>query len=187
MTAVIALVALIPVGLYFWREHKRSTPSLQWPVLSKILGLQYEAEPPRLSGKWNGRSVAIAASAGGVTVVARLSAPTALRVECGPKDLVAKRAGLVLPDPVEPADKDFRDRLLARCSDKAAGPVVFDAALQQRLAALPAVDFVGQDEAVTWTLPALIDPDPAEAVLGALCAVADGLESFPRPGGLPRA
>lgn len=188
MNALIALAALIPVGLYFWREHKLSTPSLQWPALAGILGLRYEADPPRLTGKWNGRAVAVTAPAGGgVTVTAGLNAATALRVECGPKDLVTKRAGLVLPDPVEPIDKDFRDRLLARCSDKGAGPTVFDSALQQRLAGLPAVDFVGKDEAVTWTLPALKDPDSAEAVLGALCAVADGLENFPRPGGLPRA
>jgi len=187
MSAFIALLAVVPIGLYFWREHKMATPALQWPVLGKILGLQYEANPPRLSGQWNGRMVAAESAASGVTVTAWLAAATSLRVECGPKELVTKRAGLVLPDPVEPLDADFRDTLLARCSVKAAGPTVFDAALQQRLAGLPHVDFVGADTRVVWTVPTLKDPDGAEAVLGALCAVADGLESFPRSGGLPRA
>lgn len=187
MTALIALLALAPIGLYLWREHRMATPALQWPVLAKILGLQYEADPPRMSGKWNGRTIAVESAGSGVTLTAWLSAATSLRVECGPKELVAKRAGLVLPDPVEPLDDDFRGKLLARCSVKAAGPTVFDAALQQRLARLRHVDFVGQDARVVWTEPALKDPDGAEALLGALCAVADGLESFPRSGGLPRA
>lgn len=180
------LGALLPLGIYLWREHKTSTPSLQWPTLAKILGLQYEAKPPRMSGKWNGRRVAVEPAEGGVTVTAWLSAATSLRVECGPADLVTKRAGIVLQDPVEPIDRSFRDRLLARCSLKAAGPTVFDAALQQRLAALPQVDFIGEDTRVVWNAPVLKDPDGAEALLGALCAVADGLESFPR-GGTPLA
>jgi hypothetical protein len=184
---LLALAALLPIALYFWRERALSTPSLQWPTLAKILGLQYEANPPRMSGKWNGRAVAVESGAAGATLTAWLSAPTRLRVECGPRELVAQRAGIVLPDPVEPIDKDFRGRLLARCSDKGAGPTVFDAALQQRLAGLPHVDFVGSETRVVWSAPALRDPDGAEAILGALCAVADGLESFPQGGGLPRA
>ncbi len=186
MIALLTLVALIPIGLYFWREHKMSTPSLQWPVLAKILGLQYEAAPPRMSGNWNGRRVAVETVPGGVQLTAWLNAETGLRVECGPKELVTKRAGLVLPDPVEALDRDFRDKMAARCSEKAAGPTIFDAALQKRLAALPSVDFIGEDMRVVWTASALSDPDGAENILGALCAVADGLEHFPR-GGRPLA
>lgn len=187
MIALLAvLAALIPIGLYFWREHKTSTPSLQWPTLAKILALQYDAAPPRMSGNWNGRRVAVESSPSGVTITAWLSAATSLRVECAAKDVVTKRAGLVLQDPVDPLDPAFRDKLLARCSVKAAGPTVFDAALQKRLAALAHVDFVGEDTRVVWNAPVLKDPDGAEALLGALCAVADGLESFPR-GGTPLA
>lgn len=188
MTALIlVLLAAVPFGLFFWREHRMATPALQWPILAGVLRLQYEAAPPRLSGSWNGRRVAVQTEDGKVTLTAWLSAATRLRVECGPKELVTKRAGIVLPDPFEAGDRAFRERLLARCSDKAAGPTVFDAAMQQRLAHLPDVDFVGQDTRVVWTVPALKTPDSAEALLGALCAVADGLESFPVPGGLPRA
>jgi hypothetical protein len=186
MPLLAAIAAVIPLGLYFWTQHKTSTPSLQWPVLAKILGLQYEADPARMSGAWNGRRVAFESGPGGVTVTAWLSGETSLRVECAPKEVVTKRAGLVVADPVEPIDRGFGERLLARCSVKPAGPTVFDAALQKQLCALPHVDFVGQDTRVVWNVPAVKDPDGAEALLGALCAVADGLEHFPR-GGKPLA
>ena len=181
-----ALGAMIPLGLYFWVEHKTTTPSLQWPTLAKILALQYDAEPARMSGNWNGRRVAFESGSGAVTVTAWLNGETSLRVECAPAEVVTKRAGLVVQDPVEPIDRAFRDKLLARCSVKTAGPTVFDAALQQRLAALAHVDFIGEDTRVIWNVPVVKDPDGAEALLGALCAVADGLESFPR-GGKPLA
>lgn len=187
MMILIAVVgAMIPIGLYLWTQHKTSTPSLQWPVLAKILGLQYEANPPRMAGSWNGRRVAMETAPAGVTATAWLSGETSLRVECAPKEIATKRAGLVVQDPVDPLDRAFGEKLLARCSVKTAGPTVFDAALQKRLALLPHVDFTGSDTRVVWTLPAVKDPDGAEALLGALCAVADGLESFPR-GGKPLA
>jgi len=184
---VLVLIVVLPIALYFWHEHKISTPSLQWPFLSKLLNMSYEAAPPRLSGEWAGRRVAIETTPSGVTATAWLQTATRLRVECGPTALVAKRSGIIVPDPVEPIDKVFRDKLLARCSDKAAGPVVFDVTLQQRLARMPFVDFIGEDTRVVWSLPALKDIDSAEALLGALCAVADGVESFPQQGALPRA
>ncbi len=186
LTALLVLAfGVIPVGLYFWREHKVTTPSLQWPTLGKILNLQFEDSPPRLTGNWNGREIAFEAlAAGGVRATAKLGAATRLRVECGEKALVTKRAGMLVPDPVEPILPEFRDRLLARCSDKAAGAVVFDEAMQHRLAGMPDVDFVGQGVAVVWTFPLLRDPDAAEAVMGALCAVADALEGFPQGGKL---
>ena len=187
ITIVLVLIAAAPFALYFWHEHKVSTPSLQWPVLAKLLNMTCEDDPPRMHGNWNGRRVAFEATPAGATVTVWLNAATRLRVECGPIERVTRRAGIVLPDPVEPLDKTFRDKLRARCSEKAAGPTVFDVALQQRLAALPAVDFIGQGAKVTWTVPAVKDIDSVEALLGALCAVADGLESFPQGGTAPRA
>lgn len=188
LTALLVVgFGVVPVGLYFWREHKLSTPALQWPTLGKILSLQFADAPARLEGDWNGRALRIEALAdGGVRAVAKLNAATRLRVECGEKALVARRAGMVVPDPVEPLLPAFRDRLLARCSDKSAGPVVFDEAMQHRLAGMPEVDMVGQGTAVAWNLSALKDPDTAEAVMGALCAVADALEGYPQ-GGMPLA
>lgn len=187
MILLLAVVgALVPLGLYLWTQHKTSTPSLQWPALAKILGLQYEAAPPRMSGSWNGRRVAVEAASAGVSATAWLNAATSLRVECAAKELVTRRAGLVVQDPVEPLDRAFGERLLARCSHKPAGPTVFDAALQKRLASLPHVDLIGEDTRVVWSVPVVKDPDGAEALLAALCAVADGLESFPR-GGKPLA
>ncbi len=188
MTPLLILIAFAgPAAWYFWRDHKLNTPSLQWPTLKTILGLTYEADPPRLGGAWNGRKVAIETDGAGVVVTAWLNAETSLRVECGPKELVTKRAGMLVPDAVEPGVTAFRDKLLARCSDKNAGPIVFDATMQQRLVDLPAVDFVGEQFRVVWKVPVVRDPNETEALLGALCAIADGLESFPKPGAMPNA
>ncbi|MDD5302721.1 MAG: hypothetical protein PHS14_06375, partial [Elusimicrobia bacterium] len=143
--------------------------------------------PPRLGGAWNGRKVALESLDGAVTVTAWLNAETSLRVECGPRELVTKRAGMLVPDAVEPAVTAFRDKLLARCSDKNAGPIVFDATMQQRLAGLSAVDFVGEQFRVVWKVPVVRELNETEALLGALCAIADGLESFPKSGAMPNA
>ncbi|PIR16426.1 MAG: hypothetical protein COV48_09770 [Elusimicrobia bacterium CG11_big_fil_rev_8_21_14_0_20_64_6] len=188
MTALLIFAAFaLPAAWYFWRDHKLNTPSMQWPALKSILGLTYEANPPRLGGAWNGRKVAIETVEGGVTVTAWLNAETSLRVECGPKDVVTQRAGMLVPDALTPAVTAFRDKLLARCSDKNAGPLVFDATMQSRLADLPAVDFVGEQFRVVWRVPVVRDPNDTEALLGALCAIADGLESFPKSGAMPNA
>jgi hypothetical protein len=187
IVGLLAVFCAAPFVLYFWRQHELNTPSRRWVKLAGILGLQYEAAPPRMSGMYSGRRAAVETAPEGATLSVWLSAPTRLRVECGPRELVARRAGMVVPDPVAALDAAFGERLLARCSDKAAGPVVFDAALQKRLAALPAVDLVGEKARVAWTVPAVADIDLLEAELSALCAVADGLEQFPLTGGLPRA
>jgi hypothetical protein len=188
MTPILILLAFAgPAAWYFWRDHQLNTPSMQWPKLKTILGLAYEADPPRLGGAWNGRKVALEAVDGAVTATAWLNAETSLRVECGPKELVTKRAGMLVPDAVEPAVAAFREKLLARCSDKPAGLLVFDATMQQRLTELPVVDFVGEQFRVIWKVPVVKDPNETEALLGALCAIADGLESFPKPGAMPNA
>jgi len=184
---LVLLACVAPIAWYFWREHKLNTPSLQWPAMKGVLGLTYEANPPRLGGTWNGRKVALESLEGAVTVTTWLNAETRLRVECGPKDVVTQRAGMLVPDAVDPVDSSFRDKLLARCSDKAAGPLVFDSTMQQRLVSLPAVDFVGEQFRVVWSVPVINDLNNTEALLGALCAIADGLESFPKTGAMPNA
>ena len=184
---LILLACAVPFVWYFWREHKLNTPSLQWPSMKTVLGLAYEPNPPRLGGSWNGRKIAFEAFEGGATVTAWLNAETRLRVECGPTELVTKRAGMLVPDAVEPVETAFRDKLLARCSDKPAGALVFDSTMQQRLANLAAVDFVGEQFRVVWKVPVVSDLNQTEALLGALCAVADGLESFPKSGAMPNA
>lgn len=188
MTLLLVLAGFVlPAAWYFWREHKLDTPSLQWPAMKGILGLEYEANPPRMGGAWNGRKIAIETGEGGVVLTAWLNAETSLRVECGPKELVTKRAGMLVPDALEPAVTEFREKLLARCSDKNAGLLVFDATMQQRLAGLATVDFVGEQFRVVWKVPVVRDVNETEALLGALCAVADGLESFPKSGAMPNA
>jgi hypothetical protein len=185
--ALLIPFCAIPFVIYFWRQREFNTPSRRWVKLAGILGLQYEAKPPRMSGVYSGRRTAVETAATGATLTVWLSVPTRLRVEAGAKELVARRAGVVVPDPVAALDPAFGERMLARCSDKAAGPIVFDAATQKRLAALPDVDLVGEASRVVWTVPAVADIDLLEAELSALCAVADGLEQFPQTGGMPRA
>ncbi len=185
LLAALAL-GLAPLAWYFWRERELRTPSRRWPRLAGLLGLAYEASAPRMSGTWNGRRVAVETAPGGATLTVWLSRPTRLRVECGPKDEVSRRAGILIPDPVEPLDADFRARLLARCSDKAAGPVVFDAALQRRLAGAD-LDATGAETRVIGRTALVADIDRLENQLACLCALADGLEQFPAPGGPPHA
>jgi hypothetical protein len=187
MTALVLLLAVVPFAVYFWRQHEQNTPSRRWPKLANILGMKYEPNPPRFSGTYNGRRTAVETAAAGATLSVWLAAPTRLRVECGPKDEVARRAGMVVPDPVDALDAEFGARLLARCSDKAAGPVVFDAAVQKRLAALPRVDILAEGPRAVWSVPDVADIDLLEAQLSALGALGDGLEHFPQTGGMPRA
>lgn len=181
----IAVASVFAVW-WFWRKRQLDAPSARWPEMKTSLGFTYEENPPRLDGAWNGRKIAIVSRGGAVVVTAELNAETSVRVECAPKAVVAKRAGAAA-DAIEPVSTAFRDKLAARCSSKAAGAVIFDAAMQQRLAELAAVDIVGERSSVTATVPALREIAETEALLGAMCAVADGLESFPKGGGMPSA
>ena len=45
----------------------------------------------------------------------------------------------------------------------------------------------GEQFRVVWKVPVVKESSETEALLGALCAVADGLESFPKGGGMPSA
>ena len=174
----IVLIA-IPVALYYWREYKLSTPRLQWPVLAPLIRLEYASDPPRMRGERNGRKVSVDIDQTGVRVAIVLERPSRLRVEVGPKDVVAARAGLVVTDPVAPRDGDFEARFLARCSDKSAGLQLFDPVMRQRLLAQSAVDIRGQGVLVEWRVAALKDPDPAEDVIAVIAVIAEGMERFP--------
>ncbi len=174
-------------GIFFWLERSRNSPATCWPKMRSSLGFEYEETPPRLQGSWNGRKVSIESRGGAAVVTVELSAETSLRVECGPKAAVNKRAGAPLSDAVNAVSTAFRSKLLGRCSNTSAGAVIFDAAMQQRLAELAAVDFIGEGAHVVATVPVLKDVAETEALLGALCAIADGLEGYPRSGAMPNA
>ncbi|HAM36136.1 MAG TPA: hypothetical protein DEB40_02600 [Elusimicrobia bacterium] len=167
---------VIPAGLYYWREYKMSTPGLQWPVLGRILGLDYCAAPPRLRGRSNGREVAIEISQNLVRIAMKLSRPSRLRVEIGPKEAVSLRAGMVVPDRVSTGDEAFDGRLLARCNEKAAGLKLLEPLMRQRLLAQPHVDILGEGAEIQWLLPYLKEPEPAEAILEILAAIAEEME-----------
>jgi len=176
----LALVLVgLPLGLFYVREYKMSTPRLQWPVLASILKLAYEPTPPRMLGTRNGRNVTIDIYKTGARVATILNRPSRVRIEIGPKDEVTARAGMVVPDPVVTSDSDFDERLLARCSDKAAGLALLDPVLRQRLMAQPIVEILGQGTMVQWLLPGVKQPDPTEDVLDILTVLAEEMERYP--------
>ena len=179
LIAVGLIAALLPFILLAMRHFKTSTPSLQWPGLAGILKFQYQDKPPRLFGQWEGRNVTIELHNERVLVTMQLAQPSRLRVEVGPKEEVARRAGMIVPDPVLTRDPAFEDRLLARCSDKSVGPSIFDPTLRQRLMSLPFVEALGVSDKVQWMLPELSQAEGLERVLEVMTAIASELESFP--------
>ena len=177
---LLALVLVaVPMGFYYWRDYKISTPRLQWPVLASILKLEYTPNPPRMQGTRNNRKVTVDMYKTGVRVATILVRPSRLRVEIGPKDEVTARSGMVVPDPVATGDNAFEERLLARCSDKNVGLQLFDPVLRQRLMAQDVVDILGQGAMVQWTVPALKQPDPTENLLDILTVIAEEMERYP--------
>jgi hypothetical protein len=182
MTIIIAAVVLVAIVLFFANSIRRRTPSEQWPLLAPNLKLGYEDDPARMTGDWVGRHVQVLSLPASVSLTMWLKTPTRLRVECGPKDAVAKRPGYSSAESVAAVDAAFRDKFLARCSEKNPGAVVFDGALQIRLSDMPRVDFVGSDQSVIWTLPDLKDQAEAESIFGALRVIVDSLERFPFEG-----
>ena len=177
--ALMAVVALLPIGLYLLKQAKVSTPSLQWPALAGVLKFQYQAQPPRMLGDWDGRHVSVELHNGQVLATMQLSQPSRLRVEVGSKAAMESRAGMVMPDRVNTSDADFDGRFIARCSDRAAAQQIFEPALRQRLMSQPVVETVGVGDKVQWLLPDLKDPDTLEHVLEVMTIIASEMERFP--------
>lgn len=172
---------LTPLALFLWRRFSITTPSLQFPILAPILDMEYQSDPPRLSGDWDGRQTVIVAlpEKQGVRINLALLQPSKLRVEIGPKELVEKRSGIVVPDPVHTGDPEFEGRFLARVNDKEAGLGLIDPVLRQRLLELPHADILGQAGQVSCLIPELVAPETAEQALEVLTAIAGGMEEFP--------
>jgi hypothetical protein len=179
MLIFIALVALVPIGLFLSHLLRQNDPSQQWPILATGLKLSYENDPARITGDRGGRRVQIIVIPTGVTVTMWLKRPTDLRVECGPKDVVAQRSKESMPTAVPVLDELFGKKYVGLCSDPAAAAGVFDAALQIRVSDMERVDFVGHGASVIWSLPSLKREAEAAAILDALTAVSESLERFP--------
>lgn len=177
LLAVIVIVA--PIAIYHIRQYKLSTPSLQWPVLARVLSMEYQADPPRIKGQRNGRVILVELHQAGARIATSLAKPSRLRVEIGPREEVVRRAGMVVPDPVATGDPAFEERFLARCNDKAAGLRLLDPTLRQRLLAQPHVEILGQGNVAQWLLPFVKEPDPIEEAAEILTAVAEEMERFP--------
>jgi hypothetical protein len=175
---LILLGIVLPVAIYFYTQMQNTTPSLRWPKVAPMVKLTYAADPPRMSGQWNGKDVVVSLENGQAVVTATLSKPSRLRVEIGPKDLVTKRAGMVLPDAVVTGDEAFDEKFVARCSDKNEGPAIVDPVLRQRILAQPQADVVGQGQTVRWTGVDANDPDLLEGALDVVSVIAAEMERF---------
>lgn len=171
--------AVVLVILYFVRLQRATKPSIVWKRLAAACDLNFDAAGPSLEGTHEGRKVAVADLKGSAKIALQLKRRSRLRVEAGPKAVVTKRAGLVVPDPVATGDFGFDERFLVRCSDKAAGERMMESAMRQRLSALPDVDFIGQDDSVQWTVPLLNDSEVLDEILACMTAIAAEMESYP--------
>lgn len=180
LSLLLMLTALaIPFIIYFVRQQQATVPSLRWPKLAEMLGLKYKANPPTLEGQREGRAVTAVLQGDKVKLSMALRKPTRLRLEVGPKDLVTKRAGIVVPDPVPTGENAFDERLLVRCNDRAAGTKLMDSAVRQRIFAQADVDFVAQAGTIQWTLSELVDPDVLGELFEITATLAQELETYP--------
>jgi hypothetical protein len=173
------LLALVPFAIVFWTRFKTSSPALQWPSVAAPLNLQFADKPPRIVGDWEGRHMGAEPHNNSVLVTLQLSQPSRLRVEVGAKEEVVKRAGMLVPDPVATGDSAFEARLLARCSDRQAGQVIFEPTMRQLLMGQTVVDVLGAGDKIQWRLPELVDTDTLERVLQVMTAVASEMERYP--------
>jgi hypothetical protein len=179
MLIFLCLVALVPIGLFVVHLLRTNDPAQQWPILATTLKLSFDSDPSRITGDWGGRRVQIIVIPSGVTVTMWLKRTTGLRVECAPKDVVAKRSPESMPTAVPVLDEIFGRKYVGLCSDPSAAGTIFDAALQIRVSDMEFVDFVGAGSSVIWSLPSLKKQAEAESVLVALTTIAESLERVP--------
>ncbi|MBI3300295.1 MAG: hypothetical protein HYZ75_19180 [Elusimicrobia bacterium] len=139
MTFLIAALLGIGLPVIWWniRESRLKNPAVRWPELAAQLELQFVAEPPRLEGKYKGRSFRVLAEGSGASVMTGLRGRPGLRVEIGSKDKIEKEAGMVVPDRVKVNDHAFEKRYLARCQPADLAEMACDHSLRQRLLSLP--------------------------------------------------
>lgn len=171
------LCAVGPAAYYFMREKRLKTPAVHWPRLAPILRLDYKPDPPRMTGKWNGRHVEVKQDGRLVKITAFIPRPSRLRVEVGPKEEVARRAGVLVPDPVATGDQAFDGRLLARCSDKAAGARLFDSPMRRRILEQETIEILGQGDRVAWSVPFAYNPDVLEPIFEVVTLIAEEMEA----------
>ncbi|MBI5884258.1 MAG: hypothetical protein HZB91_14275 [Elusimicrobia bacterium] len=172
---VIALLA----GAYMAWQSLQQEPSKRWPKLAERLGLKYEGPPPRMTGPWKSRQVAVQADGERAVVSFAVRRPEGFRLEIGPREAVEKAAGLVVPDRVEftdPSDLAFNQRFLVRCKPQDIGRAVLDGVLRHNLLGLG--DFHILAEGGRFTVRARLDSDSDElrGVFDLASSILDGVE-----------
>ncbi|MFA6093580.1 MAG: hypothetical protein WC986_11580 [Elusimicrobiota bacterium] len=140
---IIGIIALsIPVIIVLLREKRYYTPSSRWPSIAGNIGFAYQENPPRLQGRWKDREILISDEGTLIRVSAATKTSGSYRVEAGPKALLEKEAGMVVPDRVELQDARLSQALLARAYPAQAGQAL-DLTLLRKLAAFPEARLIG--------------------------------------------
>lgn len=180
LTVFIAVGSvLLAILLYFMRKEKKHNPQLAWPLLAPRLKLQYQENPPRMVGKWNGRNVAVDVYHDStVRIATMLAKPSRLRIEIASIAKIQERAGAVISDALASGDSVFDSKYLARCSDRNAGPKILDEVLRKMLMNVPHVDVIGQAGMVQWVIPEAKDVDTMETILDVLTMIAVEMERY---------
>lgn len=177
MTFLVATLLGIglPVAWWAYRESRLKNPAVRWKELAPQLELAFLPEPPRLEGKYKGKSFRILAEGTGATVMTGLRGRPGLRVEIGPRERVEKESGMIVPDRVVVNDPAFDKRYLARCTPLDLADMAADHSLRQRLLTLPDIHILAISDRVVVTVPFPTDAAEIRNYLDIAVSVADSL------------
>ena len=154
MEMLLILIGIsVPLGIYAWRESRHRNPATRWPQLAENVQFAYSPAPPRLGGQWKGRRMTLTAGDSEATLSAQLAAGRTLRVEIGPRAVVEKAAGMVVPDRIELGDAAFEKRYLVRSTPAEIGQNAVDPSMRQRLLQLPDVRVLATGQELRMGIP----------------------------------
>ena len=178
MTFLIALFlgVGIPVAWWLYKESMLKNPSARWPDVATDLGLKFLLDPPRMEGLYKGRNFRVGMDPAGAMAVTGLRGRPGLRFEIGPKAMVERSAGMVVPDRVTLNDSAFEKRYMVRSTPIELGEVAADPALRQRLLKLPDVHVIAVSDRVVIKTPFPSDASDVRSYLDVASSVADALE-----------
>lgn len=178
MTFLVALILGIgiPFGWWLWRDSRLKNPATRWPDLAPQLEMKFLPEPPRLEGAWKGRAFRVLAEEGRASVVTGARAKTKLRLEIGPKEMVEKAAGMVVPDRVPMNDYAFDKRYVVRCTPHELGELAADPSLRQRLMQMPDLHIIALQDRVVVRAPIPTEASQIRNYLDIASSVADSIE-----------
>lgn len=181
MTAILInvfIIAVLAAGYMFWMSMQNE-PSKRWPKLAERLGLKFEGPPPRITGPWKSRQVAVQVQDGKAVVSFPVRRPEGFRMEIGPRAEVEKAAGIVVPDRLEftePSALAFNQRFMVRCKPADPGRAALDHILRQRLLALKDFGILAEKGRFNVALPLDSDSTALREVFDLVSSILDAVE-----------